>query len=31
MDDYRERLEDMGQPVPDERYKDIILQTLPTE
>ena len=27
----RERLEDMGQPVPDERYEDIILQALPAE
>ena len=31
MDGYRERLEDIGQPVPDERYKDIILQALPVE
>ena len=31
MDGYRERLEDMGQPVPDERYEDIILQALPAE
>ena len=31
MDDYRDRLEDMGQPVPDERYEDIILQALPAE
>ena len=31
MDGYRERLEDMGQSVPDERYEDIILQALPTE
>ena len=25
MDGFRERLEGMGQPVPDERYEDIIL------
>ena len=31
MDGYRERLEDMGQPVPDERYEDIILQALSAE
>ena len=31
MDGYRERLEDMGQPVLDERYEDIILQALPAE
>ena len=31
MDGFRERLEDMGQPVPDERYEDIILQALPAE
>ena len=31
MDDFRERLEDMGQPVPEERYEDIILQVLPVE
>ena len=31
MDDYRERLRDMGQPVPYERYKYIILQALPAE
>ena len=31
MDGYRERLKDMGQPVPDERYEDIILQALPSE
>ena len=31
MDGYREHLEDMGQPVPDERYEDIILQALPAE
>ena len=31
MDSFRERLEDMGQPVPDERYEDIILQALPAE
>ena len=31
MDGYRERLKDMGQPVPDERYEDIILQALPAE
>ena len=31
MDGYRECLEDMGQPVPDERYEDIILQALPAE
>ena len=28
---YRERLEDMGHPVPDERYENIILQVLPAE
>ena len=31
MDVIRERLEDMGQPVPDERYKDIILQAILAE
>ena len=31
MDGFRERLEDMGQPVPDERYEDIILQSLSAE
>ena len=31
MDGFRERLEDMGQPVPDERYEDIILQAIPIE
>ena len=31
MDGYRERLKDMGQPVPNERYEDIILQALPAE
>ena len=31
MDGYRERLKDMGQPVPDERYEYIILQALPAE
>ncbi|CAN0262151.1 unnamed protein product [Ascophyllum nodosum] len=31
MDGYRERLKDMGQLVPDERYEDIILQALPAE
>ena len=31
MDGFRERLEDMGQPVPDERYEDIILQAIPAE
>ena len=31
MDGYRERLKDMGQPVLDERYEDIILQALPAE
>ena len=31
MNGYRERLEDMGQPVPDERYEDIILQAFPAE
>ena len=31
MDGYRERLEDMGEPVPDEQYEDIILQALPAE
>ena len=28
---YHERLKDMGHPVPDERYEDIILQALPAE
>ena len=31
MDGFRERLEDMGQTVPDERYEDITLQALPAE
>ena len=31
MDGFRERLEDMDQPVPDERYEDIILQAIPAE
>ena len=31
MDDFRERLEDMGQPVPDERYEDMILQAITAE
>ena len=31
MNGFNERLEDMGQPVPDERYEDVILQTLPAE
>ena len=31
MDGFRERLEGMGQPVPDEGYEDIILQALPAE
>ena len=31
MDGYRERLKDMGQPVPDERYEDIILRALSAE
>ena len=31
MDGFRERLEDMGQPVADERYEDIILQAIPAE
>ena len=31
MDGFRERLEDMGQTVPDERYEDIILQDLSAE
>ena len=31
MDGFRERLEDMGQSVPDEWYGDIILQALPAE
>ena len=31
MDGFRERLEDMGQPVPDERYEDNILQAIPAE
>ena len=29
MDGFRERLQDMGQPMPDELYEDIILQALP--
>ena len=31
MDGIRERLEDMGQPVPDERYEDIILRAIPAK
>ena len=31
MDGFRECLEDMGQPVPDERFEDIILQAVPAE
>ena len=31
MDGFRELQEDMGQPVPDKRYEDIIFQTLPAE
>ena len=31
MDGFRERLKDMDQPVPDERYEDIILQAIPAE
>ena len=31
MDGCRERREDMGQQVPNERYEDIILQTFPAE
>ena len=31
MDGFREHLEDMGQPVPDERYEAIILQAVPAE
>ena len=31
MDDNCERLEVMGQPVPDARYEEIILQALPAE
>ena len=31
MHGFRERLEDMGQSVPDERYEDIILQAIPAE
>ena len=31
MDGFRKRLEDMAQPVSDERYEDIILQALPAE
>ena len=31
MNGYRERLENMGQPIPDERYEGIILQALPAE
>ena len=31
MDGYCERLKVMGQPVPDERYADIVLQALPAE
>ena len=31
MDGFRKRLEDVGQPAPDERYEDIILQAIPAE
>ena len=31
IDGFRERLEDMGRPVPDERYEDIVLQVVPAE
>ena len=31
MDGFHERLEDIGQPVSDERYEDIILQSIPAE
>ena len=31
MDGFRERLEDMGQPVPDERNEDTILRAIPAE
>ena len=31
MDGYRERLKDMGQLVPDERYEHIVLRALPAE
>ena len=31
MDGFRERLDDMGQPVPEERHEDIILQARPAE
>ena len=31
MDGFRERLEDVGQPVPDERYENNILQAIPAE
>ena len=31
MDGFCERLGDIGQPVPDERYEKIILQALPGE
>ena len=31
MEGFRERLEDIGQPVPDKRYEEIILQALPGE
>ena len=31
MDGFYERLEDIGQPVPDERYEDIVVQALPTD
>ena len=31
MDGFRERLEDMSQPVPEERYENIIIEALPAE
>ena len=31
IDGFRECLEDIGQPEPDERYEDIILQSLPSD
>ena len=31
MDGFHERLEDISQPVSDERYEDIILQSIPAE
>lgn len=31
MDGYRDRLEEMGRPIPHDRYEGIILRALPTE